>query len=123
MSIWGQYILDRVLVCQSVSLRQQMPNTSASLELLADSFHPIAYTYSTTRSIGTTWTIGGFLGINLGDLTQPLGSAGFSATFSETTTVGSTAGSTEQCGESQGSNGMPGNWTCGERHEYTLLSR
>ena len=71
------------------------------------------YTYSTTRTIGTTWTVGGFLGFNVGDLSGPLGLFGASFSFSETTTTGDISGISADCGEVNGSNGLPGNWTCG----------
>ncbi|KAK5169796.1 uncharacterized protein LTR77_005774 [Saxophila tyrrhenica] len=70
------------------------------------------YTYSTTRTISYAWSVGGFLGINIGDLSGPVGVAGFSATFTETTTVGTISGTSDQCGSYIGQNGQPGNWTC-----------
>lgn len=71
------------------------------------------YVYDTTRTVGTSWSYGGFLGINVGDLSGPLGVAGFSFSFTETTSTGTTAGSSEQCGDGISSNGFRGNWTCG----------
>ena len=75
--------------------------------------HVTAYTFSTQRSIGTSWNVGGFLGINIGSLSSPAAFAGFSASFTQTTTTGDSSGVSTACGEYTGQNGNPGNWTCG----------
>lgn len=69
------------------------------------------YTFTTTRTIGTTWNVGGFAGINIGQLGKAIGMPAVTFSFSETVTTGDTAGANGQCGEEYGANGMPGNWT------------
>lgn len=64
-------------------------------------------TYSVTKSISTGWSFGGFVQFNFGDLSAPLGSAGFTFTYTETVTTGSVSGLSALCGD------QPGNWTCG----------
>lgn len=45
-------------------------------------------TYTTTRTISYTWSVGGTFGINLGSLSGPLGTAGFEFSFAETVATG-----------------------------------
>ncbi|KAK5163345.1 uncharacterized protein LTR77_010718 [Saxophila tyrrhenica] len=66
------------------------------------------YTYSTTRTIGTTWTVGFDLGIDSSELATVAGSAGFSASFSKTTLVGDSSGVSQSCGSTDAT----GNFTC-----------
>lgn len=77
--------------------------------IVANTLH-IEYSYDTTRTISTSWSVGGFLTINIGDLAGPAAAAGFDASFTETTATGDTVGTTSQCGDTTGSNGLPGNW-------------
>lgn len=69
------------------------------------------YTFTTTRTIGTTWNVGGFAGLNIGRLGQAIGMPAVTFSWSETVSTGDTAGANGQCGEELGKNGMPGNWT------------
>lgn len=64
-------------------------------------------TFSTTRTVGTTWNVGGFIGLNVGKLSAPLALAGFSASYSETITTGNTVGVTDTCGAANDASGAP----------------
>ncbi|KAK3704011.1 hypothetical protein LTR37_014114 [Vermiconidia calcicola] len=64
-------------------------------------------TFSTTRTVGTTWSVGGFVGLNIGSLAGPLAFAGFSASYSETVTTGNTVGVTDTCGAANDPSGAP----------------
>lgn len=66
------------------------------------------YTYSTTRTVGQTWSVGGFLTLNTSDLAPVAASTGVFASFAETTTVEDTSGTSLVCGEE----GATGSWTC-----------
>lgn len=92
------------------------------------------YTYSTTRNVGTSWSVGAFLSIDSSDLAPVAAQLGIFASFTETTTVGDVSGSTQTCGE-EGANGTftctmdiaPKCWklrgTCEARYESDDLGR
>ncbi|KAK5165693.1 uncharacterized protein LTR77_008616 [Saxophila tyrrhenica] len=67
------------------------------------------YIYSSTRQVGTTWTVGGFLSIDTSDLAPVSVQADFFASFAETTTIGSSTGVGDTCG----SEDAEGDYTCG----------
>lgn len=70
------------------------------------------YTYSTTRTVGTTWSVGGFLVLDTSDLAPVSVPVGFFSSFANTTTSGDTSGITSMCGDE----GAKGNWTCASKH-------
>ncbi|KAK3710743.1 hypothetical protein LTR37_010162 [Vermiconidia calcicola] len=68
---------------------------------------PAGDTY-TSRSIGTTWTVGGALGIDSSDLAAVAVQATFFATFAKTTTTGDISGTSAMCGGED----AEGDFTC-----------
>ena len=61
------------------------------------------------QSIGTTWSVGGFLSIDTSDLAPVSVQMGFFFSFAETQTFGSSTGVSVTCGSSD----AKGDFTCG----------
>jgi len=97
--------------CKKGSIKMEEPEEVSCGDYLGAGFvEPSAiYTYSTQQSIGTTWSVGGFLSIDTSDLAPISVQVGFFYSFAETQTFGSSTGVSVTCGSSD----AKGDFTCG----------
>ena len=72
-----------------------------------------SFTYSTSKFVTSTWSVGFDLGIDSSDLAKASGNAGFSFSYSQGTTTGSTEGISQICGPLTGAQGL---FSCGSKY-------